>query len=301
MLINAIVIPVIRQEIGVLENWIQKCPNPGFQANFYFSIDDMWAVSEKRRLTQIFRDSYLKNSEVHFIDCEIEKEQSFYKKDKVIQNFDSKKYPYGLKSGPNIQFFRTIRALKIKQSDISGGLLLEVDAHPLKKQWLLKLNQRIQWIGDCIYIAGSRPVIAETMPYIRNHINGNAIYNIGKSDFLYFFSFWENLLIESVKINPDLAYDVVLEWSFYMSKFMEGSSLCKIWNSKNADEFRNGIVNIANLLSNLSGYSGSLNVEEVVTNYLEKQPDLIIIHGKYLNTSGEDFIWELAKQRSLRL
>lgn len=291
MLVNAAVIPVIRQEIQLLGNWIKDCPAPGMTVNIYLSIDDKWRESEKSELLKIHAKSHIKGCSLQFIDCEIEASQSFYEKDKSIEKFDINKYPFGKKSGPNIQFFTTLRKIALKQPDLSGVILLETDAHPIIDNWISELNQRVQWLGDHVYIAGSKPVMAKTIGPIKNHLNGNAIYNLGNTDFFDFLTFWEKILIESIKINPDLAYDVALEWSYHMSKVSAlFSSILHLWDNSKASKYRNGCIDISSYISNISGCSDLMHIRKHIEDHLKHNPQTIIIHGKYQNETGDDIV-----------
>lgn len=287
-------------EIPELEKWIEECPPTGFCTTFYFSIDSSWWESEKEKLTSLFYDSHLQNCQLDFIDCEIDPSLSFYDKDKSIQGFDVEKYKYGKKSGPNIQFFESLKKLSKKNADASAAILLETDAHPIKCNWLLELNQRLQWMGKDVYVAGSKAVLAEIQSIIKQHINGNAIYHVGKEDFFDFLMFWERLLLESTKVNPDLAYDVVIEWSYHMSKLSSAhTNLCQVWNEANALKYKQGIVNISKYLANISGAVESGEFEITLRRFLDKNPQLLIIHGRYFNQSGNDIVVN-EKQRLLQ-
>lgn len=298
MLVDAIVIPIIRQEMNSLKEWIKGCPTPGGNVQIYLSIDNQWRDKEKSDLLKVHKKSLVKNCSLQFINCEIEPTQSFYERDKSIERFDTNRHPYGKKSGPNIQFFRSLRKIATKQPSLSGLLLLETDAHPILNNWIFELNQRIQWFGDKVYVAGSRPVIANTIGPIQNHINGNAIYNLGNSDFFNFLQFWEEILIESIKLNPDLAYDVALEWSYHTSRFSNSHGpLERFWGNESARRYKNGCIDISNYILNVSGYSKLEHARLQIEKLLEKKPRTTILHGKYYDQSGEDIVMELKRSR----
>ncbi len=297
MLVNAIVIPLIRMEIDSLVKWVEECPTPGTQARIFLSIDNEWRDSEKHQLLQVFKNSNLSNLGVHFINCEIDASQSFYERDKAIEAFDTIKYPYGKKSGPNIQFFRSLRKIASQCPDVTSAILLETDAYPIAERWLFDLNQRVHWLGAEIFVAGSKPVLGSTNGTIKNHINGNAIYNIGAKGFSSFLDFWEEVLLLSIKLNPDLAYDVAIEWSYHMSKLLDDKPLSELWNRHEATRLRKGLFDISTYIANISGYSGSGNVMDFLKKYLEQNPKTLIVHGKYLNALGEDIVLAVKNNR----
>ena len=115
MIINLVLTPIIRKELPELLEWIAHCPRPGYAATFMFSIDDSWRPEEKLTVMEAFDSSQLKEANIHFIDCKIPVEQSFYQKTKNIIDFDAKTYPYGLKSGPNLQFFNSLNIFRMRQ------------------------------------------------------------------------------------------------------------------------------------------------------------------------------------------
>ncbi|WP_339616216.1 hypothetical protein [uncultured Gilvimarinus sp.] len=296
MLLNAIAIPVIRQEMSSLQEWIKDCPTPGMNVCIYLSIDDQWQDSEKSELLKIHEASQVRDCPLQFIDCEIEASQSFYEKDKSIEGFNTNRYPYGKKSGPNIQFFRTLRKIFSIQPCTSGLLLLETDAHPILQNWVFELNQRTQWFGNNVYIAGSRPVIAETIGPIKNHINGNALYNLGNKNFPNFLEFWEEMLTESIKLNPDLAYDVAIEWSYHTSRSSKSNVFLKrLWANRSAYKYRRGCIDISSYILNVSGHSDIERAKIQIKNHLKQNSSTVILHGKYQNQSGEDIILQLKR------
>lgn len=298
MLVNTVVIPVIRDEFGALEEWIKDCPDPGMNVNIFLSIDNIWLESEKRLFLEVQKQSNLKSCSFGYIDCEIPASQSFYEKDKSVKSFDTTAYPFGKKSGPNIQFFTTLKKLASRQGNLSGVLLLETDAHPIKRHWVLELAQRVQWLGEDVYVAGSKPVVASTSGLVKQHLNGNAIYHVGKSDFFAFLAFWEKLLVESVKFTPDLAYDVVLEWSYHAAKVVRDLvEISSMWRSEEARNYRKGLVDISDYISNISGVGCLEEAERYLDSCSKNNPQLIILHGRYLNMSGEDIVLNYKKAR----
>jgi len=111
----------------------------------------------------------------------------------------------GLKSGPNIQFFETMR----KCSGFGYTLLNEVDMLPLRSDWLKHIPKAVPASGN-FFAVGSRYSGQEKLgPDIARHINGNAIYNTGSPIFQEFLDMtWEPGVEQMCKDLPDTAYDI---------------------------------------------------------------------------------------------
>lgn len=113
----------------------------------------------------------------------------------------------GFVSGPNIQFFKTIKKLKNEKYI----LLNETDCIPCRADWLNNIYNNIFW-SEPFWIKGSSYKGNDKINSdINNHINGNAIYFCGDPLFQAFINEWENGLKEAVKTRKFLAYDVFLE------------------------------------------------------------------------------------------
>jgi hypothetical protein len=113
---------------------------------------------------------------------------------------------YGIKSGPNLMFFKSMELSK----EYDTTLLLETDCI-LSNDWLEKIKNYVEnsnefWISGALYDGEQ----FSTDPTMLTHINGVALYATGKKNFQIFMQHFEQDFLESVKQTPNLAYD----WAF---------------------------------------------------------------------------------------
>lgn len=222
VLTNTILTPIIQSEIKSLLYWIERCPLPCFPediSNLYWfiSMDQVWSDSDKLCIINAIEKSSLSCINVSFLNCKIKPNQSVYYRENP--SFDTSHLEYGLKSGPNIQFFNSINQIIEQQKllPIKAVTLLEVDAFPLKQYWVNLINKSISKEG-CFYICGStHQGLTKIGAPIKYHINGNAIYNLSHPNFISFLYQWKNILKKSLTINFSLAYDCCLEYSLNVS------------------------------------------------------------------------------------
>jgi len=115
----------------------------------------------------------------------------------------------GLKSGPNIQFFRS---MELVPSSCHFVLLNECDAYPLVSDWPQQIEAAYAASQDSIVIGAKYTGRLTLCPTIQNHINGNAIYCLNHrlySDGL--LQQWEKGLEMACLRYPDTAYDILFE------------------------------------------------------------------------------------------
>ena len=116
--------------------------------------------------------------------------------------------PWGLKSGPNFQFFEILRRTR-DLHDTEWVLQLESDTVPLRDVE----RDDIGWIldSDDVWVAGSSATYAESQSLstsTANHLNGAAFYRVGDSHFIDFLSMaWARSLLHIASVRPALAYD----------------------------------------------------------------------------------------------
>lgn len=211
-----IVVPLIRSEFYLLRSWLRYCPSPEVKnGTLYLSLDMCWSEEEISDFTRIFECSSFFNIEweVIFLSCDLDSDESFYLK-KIEKDFDVEKFPYGQKSGPNIQFFKTMKLVQREmKSSIRPVFLLEVDAYPLKDGWLNTILSKFSSEIDNSLIVGANYLGQSNMAEaIKSHANGNAIYNLSHKEFPDFLDAWELALKAVIKIDPQVAYDVALLW-----------------------------------------------------------------------------------------
>lgn len=149
-------------------------------------------------------------SDVRVIDLQISPEEDIYIRD--ARDYDRTIPRLGLKSGPNKQFFQTMRIC----SEFSCTLLNEVDMLPLTTDWLDKLANVIPPNNDFMVLGSRYSGEAKLGPDIARHINGNAIYNTGNPAFQEFLdTVWEPGVEEMCKDQPDTAYDIWFSRHYY--------------------------------------------------------------------------------------
>lgn len=145
---------------------------------------------------------------VHF--CDLPPEKDLY-----IRKPKGRAPKLGNKSGPNWQFYETMRFMRDKASFV---LLMEVDCQPLQPGWLEPLARTCQGNPDA-WVIGAHYSGASPLPWnIARHINGNALYQVGSEKFWTFIDKtlwpWMHFYIE--KHDPDLAYDCA--WEVFLNR-----------------------------------------------------------------------------------
>ena len=222
MQIKGILTPIIRKEMPDLLRWIRYCPPPISLEKiggitWYLSIDSRWHNSETKLITRHVLNSNLSGIALDFISLDMPARESVYFRS--LPPTAECDLPYGSKSGPNLQFFMSIKYLcnKIQAANKGAVVLLETDAIPVKNYWIMMLDSVIAKLPE-FWLAGSRYKGKSILsPAIQGHINGNAIYGIGASGFLEFLETWERVLLHCVKKRHWIAYDVALDWFSYYS------------------------------------------------------------------------------------
>lgn len=287
---DSILIPMINSEIPQLKTWLRYCPSSGVRKGCIFlSIDTSWSENLKEEITRTFTRSalYDEDWDLKFVNCNMNPNESFYIKDSAAEiNLDL--YPYGQKSGPNMQFFRSLMALRDFTKEYPRVLLMEVDAFPIADGWAKKLNEKVPCITKDILIAGARYAGASVLsPQIQSHLNGNSIYFIGQNDFYRFLECWEKLLLSGNRIVPFLAYDIVISW--YVN-YKQTNIKVKSLENDNArfieDCYRHRFLDLSKYLIN---YGGPVEADNSFVldaqKFIDQHPNAIIVHGKCFNES----------------
>lgn len=270
--ITCILVPVIRSEMAQLIDLIEHMLTPRIdKTDIYISIDSEWRTEELILLKAAHSSNCRINrsTSINFISCEIPAKESVYLR-KPQDNFDLANLPYGAKSGPNIQFFKSIKFL-INKGYKDSIMLLETDAIPLHDFWLKDIEEEISRIG-AFYIAGAKYTGKAKLPTsIINHINGNAVYNLGARGFLDFLSMWEATLLHCIQKDPSLAYDVVLDWA----RFHKGA--LSIPDLKKLDNLCNTHLRHIRKIINISA---PVDVDFDLNDYYEKTNNASVLHAK---------------------
>ena len=155
--------------------------------------------------------------------------------------------PWGLKSGPNFQFFQILRQMNhLHHSE--WVLQLEADTVPLRsvKQedigWFL--NDPNFWVaGSPADFARKRSLSSSTA----NHLNGAAFYRVGDPMFMRFLQLvWARSLLYLVNYRPAVAYDSLTSPGVWDELPLE---LRESWE-ENSNRFVQvkGMVNLSNRL-----------------------------------------------------
>lgn len=286
MKVTKILCPLIRPEIPQLKNWLIYMPSTGVEGvSVYFLIDTIWSKEEKEELSDVFERSCFGVSEgvVYFVDGNLSKEESFYIKDSQV-SIDLDRFPFGQKSGPNKQFFQSMKILSKKYHVSEPIFLLEVDAFPLVENWLALLNMYLAPMDEShtLLVGANYQGGSKLASQISDHLNGNAIYNLGSRYWKEFIDSWERLLLEAVKITPFVAYDVVIPWYINYSKTnirvgnIDFSGLSRL-----VDNFHNNCQPVNKLIINYGGElenSNSYRLNEI--SFLRNHIDALVVHGK---------------------
>ena len=259
MQIFHVLTPLISREIPDLLRFIRYCPTPldtTFQnkITWHLSIDGRWTDSQARLITQHVLNSAYSGVRLNFISCELSSEESVY-----LRNFKGKcELPDGSKSGPNMQIFRSLKAI-IGDSNLSKDdalILLETDAIPLKCNWVSEINFELTKIQPSFWIAGAKYKGKSFLSSKFNqHFNGNAIYGVGAPGFIEFLNSWEHVLKMCIPNANWLAYDIAIEWArSSLFELESGLSNDQILFIESLLQITEGmLVDISNLIRNVSG------------------------------------------------
>lgn len=119
--------------------------------------------------------------------------------------------PWGRKSGPNLQFFQTIREAGLRHTE-SWVYQLESDVLPARpltqlEAKSLREHMQISWVIG----AENHPAVLRRLPKVfHHHLNGAALYKVGDPRFQAFVSdVWAPSLWSLLTWDPSVAYDVM--------------------------------------------------------------------------------------------
>lgn len=208
--IDCIAIPTTEREYGDLAilfacwHLFHGCDKIADRLLITFAGDAASSLSkEVETLIRLFSiESLFARIDIKFLS--IPKEDDVY-----IKDYTSWKGPtprLGYKSGPNLQFFRTLKAAR----DSRFTFLNETDVLPLDPFWLSRLAETLRdeqdWVLGSNY-KGDTILGAD----ILSHINGAAVYSTGHKSFQEFCDqYWEPGIERMCKDLPDTAYDIWL-------------------------------------------------------------------------------------------
>ena len=184
----------------------------------------------------------------------------------------------GYMAGPNNQFFDIVRSFAKGMSHI---LLMEPDAVPIRPNWL-KAAEDIVRGSERFWINGSH-YRGTAMITSVNHINGNAIYNVGDTQFRTFF---ENVFVpyfhRRVKDNPSICYDIVLYDMFAKAYAkMPSEEVVALWKeTAHLFRFSEWIVDV----SHANDREAHVLMSTVAAQ--KRYPNSYVVHGAVENLFG---------------
>ena len=147
-----------------------------------------------------------KNVNILTIDIPVNKDFYF---DTMPEDTSDINLEYGLKSGPNYIFFKTMPLM----AKYNTSLFLEIDTY-LKPGWLTSIANYVKhcgnfWINGTSYCGGAGAVDSDFL--INHHINGGTcIYNTGNKTFQQFIEWCDKIFPILVKDYIILPYDYVV-------------------------------------------------------------------------------------------
>lgn len=300
--IRHVVSPLTRREIPDLKFLIVGCPKPSQDSErlqWHLVIDSVWTDDEIQQIRMLITSSHLDKVTPHFHSVGLAPEESIYIRwDPEVGEMPPCELAYGLKSGPNLQFFRSLKFVQQYQIDEQDAvLLLEMDNFPLRKFWVDELNVRLA--GLPVFLVAGMHYQGETllMDSIKYHLNGNAVYGIGHPGFKHFISLWEEVLVTCVSYaqsGPNVAYDVAIE--YFLDKFDEiyetiqlaisnsgeRDVACDINQYKQAFmEFKEHFFTLNDLLIHLEGPDEQRSKKPFdIGGFVEKYPNACLVHSK---------------------
>jgi hypothetical protein len=241
---------------------------------------DNLSPENKSLLEELIEASALEQrfGSVAFHIANIPKQHNFYIRD-PNHSFDPVKAPYGLKSGPNYQFFRLLD--HFAQKDYRFVYFCEADCFPIKSGWVQAVfNEALK--NDPFYVLGSAFLGKSRVdPTIALHVNGAALYSPKAEGFNEYRSNWEKILLEVVPELPYVAYDWALDHYFYNRVRRENWGTLTHFDFYSYIDFRkktkysDSIINLAGELET----KGQLRYS--ISELYKVFPNAQVVHAKY--------------------
>lgn len=294
MQVDALLTPLIAAEVPDLLRWIHYTPAPFLQRpnraksiRWYLSLDGTWDSNQIHTISNHARNSNLSELEIQFLSCNIDPSESVYLRN--LPRSASCELEYGSKSGPNKQFFESLRLIRESEAEgLSAVQLLETDAIPIREGWIDIINSFVRNLPD-FWVAGARyQGKSRISPAIASHLNGNAIYGIGCEGFDSFMQGWNSTLKRCVNQAHWIAYDICLEWLANHPQINE-STLSEEIRSTLA-VYKDMFIDISHILLNISGAEENRNGDMCLD---QISNDHVIVHSRPLLDNLE---WGLASR-----
>jgi hypothetical protein len=279
--VDCLLMPVVRHDWTALVTQLRLLPRPCDKMaspTLVLSLDAEWLEEEKAYLHRVVNDSGVSRffSQVEFFSCRIPPGESVYLRHRPKQ----KGVPilkYGWKSGPNIQFFRSVEFVTQTMPHVCSLLVMETDLIPLEIGWLDRLNTELAVLGDSLLSGARYQGKTDQSKRLKNHINGNAVLNLSHPDFKEFFAAWEDLLIGCMPLAPENPYDVIIEWALSQKRSLKGTTMRSLVEVMErlylpGKRYLDSIVNLGGPHEALAGYHFS--VDETLSRF----PDMALLH-----------------------
>jgi hypothetical protein len=292
MQVDSILTPLIAVEIPDLLRWIHYTPSPftdkskgSKKVTWFLSLDGKWDCRQMEAIAKHAHNSNLRDFSIQFLSCNIDPSESVYLRS--LPRSASCGLRYGSKSGPNRQFFESLRLIRESLAQkFSAVQLLETDAVPIREGWIDLINGYIGNLPD-FWVAGARyQGKSRISPAIASHFNGNAIYGIGCSGFDAFMQGWDATLRRCVAQAHWIAYDICLEWLTNHPQIHKSNLPEEIrWTIK---EYKSMFIDISHVILNISGAEENQNGDMCLDKI---SGDHVIVHSRPLLDNIE---WGLA-------
>lgn len=172
--------------------------NNGLDKDYTGEIESVFAICPNLR--KVFK-------KIIYFNCQLSNEEDLYIK--VPQPGQS--YPKGYKTGPNNQFFKTMKYLNRFEG---ASLYVETDCTIVNNSFIDSINKTISVNPNFYTIGSTYQGKGKLHNNIVEHINGNAIYNTGSKSFMTFLNdVWEPYTHELGSTYPHIAYDITIEYA----------------------------------------------------------------------------------------
>lgn len=201
-----------------------------------------------------------------YYNCQLSKAEDLY----ITKPSEGQQYPKGYKTGPNNQFFKTMKYLNRYEG---ASLYVETDCTIVNNSFIDNINETISTYPDFYTIGSMYKGKGKLHNNIVEHINGNAIYNTGSKAFISFLNeVWEPYTHNIGATFPHIAYDITIEYAKSQN----------ILSQNILDEIDGKFI-AHNLIQNHGGPKDMDGNGKPLENILENQ-ETAIVHGRHLTS-----------------
>lgn len=250
--ITSIVMPMTGRDLVELRELFDNMEQPlknGTRLPLFLTLDTAYTKEQRQFIHRAAVETGVDQwFDLILIDCHLAVEESFYLR-KMPADFDRARFPYGLKSGPNIQFFRSLEIVGCEPRRPFGAvLLLETDMTPVVPCWIDRINDELTSFGNYLVCGSAYKGRAVLPTDIRDHINGASVYNLSNPNFDSHLKNWRQVVIAACTHAPWHAYDVIPEWARV--------NQTSIANCPEAAPFLAGYENACHRIESIANFSG---------------------------------------------